>query len=170
MSGMFSSGPGRPRLGSECRTSVTPTLTSVPVDFPIVVLDELFDEGSILVQDLVPHVGDIVKHRLILHLMVEPTTRSRSAAKPRLLRDGPTSSHTMKFCCRGDQEYMTGTEATAFRVFRGMTCLGNSEKLLSTVHWRPKHSQTPRPPPLMAPDATLPTSRVPLSEPTEVMM
>ncbi len=43
-------------------------------------------------------------------------------------------THTMKFCCSGDQEYMTGTEATALRVFRGMTCLGNSEKPLSTVH------------------------------------
>lgn len=42
----------------------------------------------------------------------------------------------MKFCCSGDQEYMTGTEATAFRVFRGMTCRGNSEKPLSTVHCR----------------------------------
>lgn len=41
---------------------------------------------------------------------------------------------TMKFCCSGDQEYMTGTEATALRVFRGMTCRGNSEKPLSTVH------------------------------------
>lgn len=40
----------------------------------------------------------------------------------------------MKFCCSGDQEYMTGTEATAFSVFSGMTCLGNSEKPLSTVH------------------------------------
>lgn len=46
------------------------------------------------------------------------------------------STHTMKFCCSGDQEYMTGTEATALRVFRGMTCLGNSEKPLSTVHCR----------------------------------
>lgn len=52
----------------------------------------------------------------------------------------------MKFCCRGDQEYMTGTEATAFRVFRGITCLGNSEKLLSTVHWRQTHSQDTCPP------------------------
>lgn len=47
----------------------------------------------------------------------------------------------MKFCCRGDQEYMTGTEATAFRVFKGMTWRGNSEKLLSTVHWRQSHRQ-----------------------------
>lgn len=29
---------------------------------------------------------------------------------------------------------MTGTEATALRVFKGMTCRGNSEKPLSTVH------------------------------------
>lgn len=45
-----------------------------------------------------------------------------------------TFIHTIKFCCSGDQEYMTGTEATALRVFRGMICLGNSEKPLSTVH------------------------------------
>lgn len=43
--------------------------------------------------------------------------------------------HTIKFCCSGDHEYMTGTEATALRVFSGITCLGNSEKPLSTVHW-----------------------------------
>lgn len=40
---------------------------------------------------------------------------------------------TMKFCCSGDHEYMTGTEATALSVLRGMTCRGNS-KPLSTVH------------------------------------
>ena len=44
------------------------------------------------------------------------------------------SSVTMKFCCSGDQEYITGMEATAFRVFWGMTCLENSEKPLPTVH------------------------------------
>lgn len=43
---------------------------------------------------------------------------------------------TMKFCWSGDQEYITGTEATAFKVLRGMTCLENSAKPLSTVHWK----------------------------------
>lgn len=75
---------------------------------------------------------------------------------------------TMKFCCRGDQEYMTGTEATALRVFRGMTCLGNSEKLLSTVHWRHTHTCSHRV--CTHTQTHVPTSRVPLSEPTDVMM
>lgn len=70
--------------------------------------------------------------------MVQKATSNRPINERSTSRPAFTSefSRTMKFCCRGDQEYMTGTEATAFRVFRGMTCLGNSEKLLSTVHWR----------------------------------
>lgn len=48
----------------------------------------------------------------------------------------------MKFCCSGDHEYMTGTEATALSVFRGMTCLGNSEKPLSTVHCAGRKGQS----------------------------
>ena len=39
--------------------------------------------------------------------------------------------HTMKFCCSGDQEYMMGTDATAFRVFSGMTCVGKSKSLVT---------------------------------------
>lgn len=39
--------------------------------------------------------------------------------------------HTIKFCCRGDQEYIMGTEATAFRVFNGMTCVGKSKSLVT---------------------------------------
>lgn len=53
----------------------------------------------------------------------------------------------MKFCCSGDHEYMTGTEATALSVFRGMTWRGNSEKPLSTVHCKDgTDSQNPRTP------------------------
>ncbi len=47
----------------------------------------------------------------------------------------------MKFCCNGDHEYMTGTEATALRVFRGIVCLVNSEKPLSTVHCSPQQTE-----------------------------
>ena len=43
-------------------------LTSVSMDLAVVVLDELLDEGSVLVQDLISHVGDVVEHRLIFHL------------------------------------------------------------------------------------------------------
>ena len=43
-------------------------LTSVSVDFAVVVLDEFFYESPVLVQDLVSHVGDVMEHRLILHL------------------------------------------------------------------------------------------------------
>lgn len=81
----------------------------------------------------------------------------------------------MKFCCSGDQEYMTGTEATALRVFRGMTCLGNSEKPLSTVHCRGK-AQSENvlctfSTCLRTEDAVNQlTSRVPLKELTDVMM
>lgn len=39
--------------------------------------------------------------------------------------------HTIKFCCKGDQEYIIGTEATAFRVFNGMTCAGKSKSLVT---------------------------------------
>ncbi|KAF3836396.1 hypothetical protein F7725_028954 [Dissostichus mawsoni] len=84
--------------------------------------------SPVLVQDLVSHVGDVMEHRLILHL---------------------------KKTNMGDQEYITGTEATALRVFRGMTCRGNSEKPLSTS---------------TEDDVNPPTSRVPLKEPTDVMM
>ena len=49
-------------------TRVSSALTSVSVDLAVVVLDELLDEGAVLVQDLVPHVGDVVKHRLVFHL------------------------------------------------------------------------------------------------------
>lgn len=41
---------------------------------------------------------------------------------------------TIKFCWRGDQEYIIGTEATALRVFSGMTCFGKSMSLV-TEHW-----------------------------------
>ena len=37
------------------------------MDFSVVILDELFDESSVLVQDLVPHVRYVMKHRFILH-------------------------------------------------------------------------------------------------------
>ena len=53
------------RGGDECLRSA---LTSVSMDLAVVVLDELLDEGAVLVQDLVPHVGDVVEHRLIFHL------------------------------------------------------------------------------------------------------
>lgn len=43
-------------------------LTSVSVHFAVVVLDQLLNEGAILVQDLVPHVGDVVEDSLIFHL------------------------------------------------------------------------------------------------------
>lgn len=81
----------------------------------------------------------------------------------------------MKFCCSGDHEYMTGTEATALRVFRGMTWRGNSEKPLSTVHCRgrdqqsePSHAVSTR----QRTDNNVnpPTSRVPRREPTDAMM
>lgn len=39
------------------------------MDFAIIVLDELFYESTILVKDLISHVGDVMEHRLILHLM-----------------------------------------------------------------------------------------------------
>lgn len=78
----------------------------------------------------------------------------------------------MKFCCSGDHEYMTGTEATAFSVFRGMTCLGNSEKPLSTVHCSGRKGQSEQFLYAVASayGVRLPTSRVPLREPTDVMM
>lgn len=44
---------------------------------------------------------------------------------------------TIKFCWRGDQEYIIGTEATALRVFSGMTCFGKSMSLV-TEHWNKK--------------------------------
>lgn len=44
-------------------------LTSVSVDFAVIVLDELLYEGTVLVQDLISHVGDVMEHGLILHLM-----------------------------------------------------------------------------------------------------
>ena len=34
--------------------------------FSVVVFDELFDEGTVLVQDLVPHVRDVVEHSFVL--------------------------------------------------------------------------------------------------------
>ncbi len=37
------------------------------VDFPIVVLDELFYKALIFVKDLFAHVGDVVEHGLILN-------------------------------------------------------------------------------------------------------
>ena len=114
------------------------TLTSVSVDFAVIVLDQLFYESTVLVQDLVSHVGDVMEHRLILHLMQqhytdEVTTVQLLQLHTKILLSA-FSTLTMKFCCRGDHEYMTGTEATALRVFSGMTCRGNSEKPLSTVH------------------------------------
>lgn len=54
---------------SRCFLSLS-VLTSVSVHFPIIVLYQLFDESTVLVQDLVSHVGNIMKHRLILYLMV----------------------------------------------------------------------------------------------------
>lgn len=96
---------------------------------------------------------------------------------------GNKFTRTIKFCCSGDQEYMTGTEATALRVFRGMTCLGNSEKPLSTVHCagqqRNRYSQNTFSTPSQRLSPTCQstenrdnplTSRVPLKEPTDVMM
>lgn len=87
-------------------------------------------------------------------------------------------THTIKFCCSGDHEYMTGTEATALRVFRGMTCLGKSEKPLSTVHCSGQNVQselytfteTFSTRQCTDNNVNLPTSRVPLKEPTDVMM
>ena len=35
------------------------------MDFSVVVFDELFDEGTVLVQDFVPHVGDVVQDGLV---------------------------------------------------------------------------------------------------------
>ena len=37
------------------------------MNFSVVVFDEFFDEGSVLVEHFVPHVGDVVEHRLVLH-------------------------------------------------------------------------------------------------------
>lgn len=79
---------------------------------------------------------------------------------------------TMKFCCSGDHEYITGTEATALSVFRGMTCRGNS-KPLSTVHCtgrRQLSSHNLNHVTVLSRDSSPPTSRVPLREPTDVMM
>lgn len=86
---------------------------------------------------------------------------------------------TIKFCWSGDQEYITGTEATAFRVLRGMTCLENSAKPLSTVHWKMgdmqnyKNGAISRIPCLhrvCRKWSWAPTSLVPRSELTGVMM
>lgn len=48
-------------------------ITSVSMDFAIIVLDELFYESTILVQDLVSHVGDVMEHSLIFHLRQKNT-------------------------------------------------------------------------------------------------
>lgn len=53
---------------SHCLLNKLGVLTSVSVDFTIIVLDELFYEGPILVQDLISHVGDVMQHSLIFHL------------------------------------------------------------------------------------------------------
>ena len=37
------------------------------VHFSVVVFDELFDEGTVLVQDLVPHIGDVVEYSFVLN-------------------------------------------------------------------------------------------------------
>lgn len=116
-------------------------LTSVSVDLSVIVLDELFYKSTVLVQNLVSHVGNVMEHRLILHLMQKSKTDTQSRLWLKWSQPLTNHScycymftHTMKFCCSGDHEYMTGTEATALRVFRGMICLANSEKPLSTVH------------------------------------
>ena len=62
------------RGGDECLRSA---LTSVSMDLAVVVLDELLDEGAVLVQDLVPHVGDVVEHRLIFHLDTHTHTHTQ---------------------------------------------------------------------------------------------
>lgn len=41
------------------------------MNFAIVVLNELFYESAILIQNLISHVRDVMKHRLILHLVPE---------------------------------------------------------------------------------------------------
>lgn len=51
-----------------CAGAAAGQLTSVSVHFAVVVLDELLDEGAVLVQDLVSHVGDVVEDRLVFHL------------------------------------------------------------------------------------------------------
>lgn len=60
-------------------------LTSVSVDLAVVVLNEFFNESTILVQDLISHVGDVMEHRLILHLM--------QRKQPWLRRTPSTSRH-----------------------------------------------------------------------------
>ena len=40
----------------------------------------------------------------------------------------------MKFCWRGDHEYMMGTKATVFRDLINMCWLANPGKMLSMVH------------------------------------
>lgn len=43
------------------------------MDFAIVVFDELFNESPVLVQDLIPHVRNVMQHRLIFHLKQRST-------------------------------------------------------------------------------------------------
>ena len=38
------------------------------VHLAVVVFDELLDEGTVLLEQVVTHVGDVVKDRLVLHL------------------------------------------------------------------------------------------------------
>lgn len=117
------------------------------MDFAIVVLDEFLYEGAVLVQDLVSHVGDVMEDCLILHLRNMINHRQPPLKKTNKKKPIPETRHlhidtlTMKFCCSGDHEYMTGTEATALSVFSGMTWRGNS-KPLSTVHCTGQRQQS----------------------------
>ena len=43
-------------------------LTSVSMNFAVIVLNELFDEGAVLVEDFITHVWDVMQNSLILDL------------------------------------------------------------------------------------------------------
>lgn len=43
-------------------------LTSISVDFSIIVFNKLFDKGAVLIEDFITHVWDVVQYRLIFNL------------------------------------------------------------------------------------------------------
>lgn len=51
-------------------------LTSISMDFSIIVFNKLFDKSAVLIEDFITHVWDVVQYRLIFNLVTQDLFKS----------------------------------------------------------------------------------------------